>query len=65
MYLRGLGFNYTFRRGALFTSVAVALHFNPGFNIWSLRWLRIQAEIGLAQNTVDAYGRGLEELKSS
>src|SRR5947208_14467988 len=25
------------------------------------RWLRIQRDLGLAQNTVEAYGRGLEE----
>lgn len=29
---------------------------------WSRRWLQIQADLGLAQNTVDAYGRGLEEF---
>jgi integrase/recombinase XerD len=25
------------------------------------RWLQIQADLGLAQNTVDAYARGLDE----
>jgi len=25
------------------------------------RWLQIQCDLGLAQNTVEAYGRGLEE----
>ncbi|HEY6271554.1 MAG TPA: site-specific integrase [Terriglobales bacterium] len=26
----------------------------------SRRWLQIQADLGLAQNTIEAYGRGLE-----
>lgn len=25
------------------------------------RWLQIQRDLGLAQNTIEAYGRGLEE----
>ena len=31
---------------------------------WTRRWPQIQADMGLAQNTVDACGRGLEELRS-
>jgi integrase/recombinase XerD len=37
-------------------------HPSVAANDWTRRWLQIQADIGLAQNTVDAYGRGLEEF---
>jgi site-specific recombinase XerD len=30
-------------------------------NEFSRRWLQIQVDLGLAQNTVDAYARGLDE----
>ena len=37
-------------------------HPSVAANDWGRRWLQIQADMGLAQNTVDAYGRGLEEF---
>jgi integrase/recombinase XerD len=37
-------------------------HPNVAANDWSRRWLQMQADLGLAQNTIDAYGRGLEEF---
>ncbi len=37
-------------------------HPSVAANDWTRRWLQIQADMGLAQNTVDAYGRGLEEF---
>ena len=65
-----LGFSGAPRPGGVFVyEVHVAIvpwSRDPSFaaDDWTRRWPQIQADMGLAQNTVDACGRGLEDLRS-